>query len=695
MKPEPLDEATAPAADRYCDLVLTGGVTDGVVYPWAVVELARHYHFKNIGGTSVGAMAAALTAAAEYGRRRGYLVGFNEVMMQIPERLAAPVEGVGTRIFSLFQPAKSTERLFELFVEFFSTGALSLQSAATTHIGTKGQRQFQEPASLWKKVLAKLHAMLASLRRYLNPVRILLSVYRGAASLGAAIGLFFFLMALGFSFDGLMAQPALHAFWVFAVMAIFIGLPLIAFWALLCVLWAIRHDILYGLLPNHYGMCTGRRLDQMPEDRPALVDWLHEGIQLAAVKPENEPLTFGDLWNAPAGPRLPDLPASRRKKGRSIDLHMITTNVTHGRPYEFPVDRDTPLFFRPCELSEFFPAAVMNHLVAHSLTSAQARELDHLPPAPEGIDDLYQLPIDELPVVVAARLSLSFPFLFSAVPLWEIDRESPNPDHWRARRCRFSDGGICSNFPIHMFDAAVPEWPTFGIALESRSVFRPNKKVWLTQFHDEGRWDTWFRFDEDRNPVTGKPASPSDKLLGFVGGIFYSAKDWNDRSAMRLPGVRDRIAHVTLEHMGGLNLRITGQEIMALAGKYGAPAGRKLARKFIDQHRNRPAPAWEEHRWVRFNTFLAALRERIEAIRDATENRRYGEAMTARIQDATRKAPLAGPDPAGRILKQEEADDLARLLESLQELERLFAQASLPQPYRPIPTPGLHVRAPL
>ena len=32
---------------EYCDLVMKGGITSGVVYPLAVVELARKYHFKN------------------------------------------------------------------------------------------------------------------------------------------------------------------------------------------------------------------------------------------------------------------------------------------------------------------------------------------------------------------------------------------------------------------------------------------------------------------------------------------------------------------------------------------------------------------------------------------------------------------------------------------------------------------------
>ena len=45
-----------------CDIVMKGGVTSGTVYPLAIVELARQYRFSRIGGTSAGAIAAAVTA---------------------------------------------------------------------------------------------------------------------------------------------------------------------------------------------------------------------------------------------------------------------------------------------------------------------------------------------------------------------------------------------------------------------------------------------------------------------------------------------------------------------------------------------------------------------------------------------------------------------------------------------------------
>jgi predicted acylesterase/phospholipase RssA len=56
------------SATKKCDIVMKGGITSGIVYPRAVSRLAREYRFQSIGGTSAGAIAAAVTAAAEYSR---------------------------------------------------------------------------------------------------------------------------------------------------------------------------------------------------------------------------------------------------------------------------------------------------------------------------------------------------------------------------------------------------------------------------------------------------------------------------------------------------------------------------------------------------------------------------------------------------------------------------------------------------
>ncbi|HKN43180.1 MAG TPA: hypothetical protein VJW23_04600, partial [Propionibacteriaceae bacterium] len=70
-RPSIMDEDDSVAAEYVkasLDLTMEGGTTSGVVYPLAVCELATDFRFRNVGGASAGAIAAALTAAAELGR---------------------------------------------------------------------------------------------------------------------------------------------------------------------------------------------------------------------------------------------------------------------------------------------------------------------------------------------------------------------------------------------------------------------------------------------------------------------------------------------------------------------------------------------------------------------------------------------------------------------------------------------------
>ena len=52
-----------------CDLIMKGGLTSGVVYPLTICKLATKYRFRSIGGTSAGAIAAVMAAAAEFRRQ--------------------------------------------------------------------------------------------------------------------------------------------------------------------------------------------------------------------------------------------------------------------------------------------------------------------------------------------------------------------------------------------------------------------------------------------------------------------------------------------------------------------------------------------------------------------------------------------------------------------------------------------------
>src|SRR5215203_870909 len=91
-----------------CDIVMAGGVTSGIIYPGAVGKIARRYTFRSIGGTSVGAIAAAVTAAAEYGRRTGLNPLAFDAVEALPKSLGEGATEGRSRLFHLFTPEAAT-----------------------------------------------------------------------------------------------------------------------------------------------------------------------------------------------------------------------------------------------------------------------------------------------------------------------------------------------------------------------------------------------------------------------------------------------------------------------------------------------------------------------------------------------------------------------------------------------------------
>ncbi|WP_345029581.1 patatin-like phospholipase family protein, partial [Kutzneria kofuensis] len=96
-----------PARPTECDLVMQGGITSGVAYPAAVLELYKQFRFRSIGGASAGAMAAAVTAAAEYARDSG---GFERL-----EALRQQLQQPGL-IVKQFRPSKQARPLFRILL---------------------------------------------------------------------------------------------------------------------------------------------------------------------------------------------------------------------------------------------------------------------------------------------------------------------------------------------------------------------------------------------------------------------------------------------------------------------------------------------------------------------------------------------------------------------------------------------------
>ncbi len=213
---------------------------------------------------------------------------------------------------------------------------------------------------------------------------------------------------------------------------------------------AIQRTLQGPVVENGYGICTGYadnaiKLEPGHAKEP-LTLWLSRLLNECAGKAlDGPPLTFGELWNGTgdekSGP--PEwLQKAGLKKWHYIDLQMMTTNVTHGRPYRFPFkDDDQNLYFKKLELEKFFPPNVVEHMIQYSFPES-------------NIPGIFKLPDPEnLPVVFATRLSLNFPILLCAVPLYAVDYENPEKGKRKIEQCWFSDGGICSNFPIHLFDS--------------------------------------------------------------------------------------------------------------------------------------------------------------------------------------------------------------------------------------------------
>jgi Patatin-like phospholipase len=554
-----------------CDIVMKGGITSGVVYPLAITELAKSYRFRNIGGTSAGAIAAAATAAAEYSRRHGDAgTGFGE-LKDLPAVLAKDSPTVkGSTLFALFQPEPRTLPLF---------------AVATAGLEAKGI------GKLWKTLPAAL------------------TEFAGSAGAGALAGIVVGCFAWPLT-DGWGRVVALTAAVLLALLGMAVGL-----------LAGITWNAVTEIPRNRFGLCSGAPSAAYPAGTPALTPWMAElynriaGFPVppadssSATSPDAEPsagegtikpLTFFDLWGT-----------EDMNTQHDTELQFITTNLTHGRPHRLPYDT-TRLYFKPAELREYFPGWVVRWMEEHP------REPSSDPPSAEHraavAAGFAPMPAPaHLPVVVAARLSLSFPILFSAIPLYAIDytRDDRLPG-----RCWFSDGGLCSNFPVHFFDHALPRWPTFDINLRDVDRVSDNEadNFYVVPDNRAGIQEWWTRFDQAKE-AGGKEPGPAAKLLGFVFAMVFAAKDWHDNMQTRVPGYRDRVVHISMSaEEGGLNLSMPAERIERL-GVRGCLAARKLGTRFSPAGDGSPM-TWDNHRWIRFRTTFRLIEEELREMRE-------------------------------------------------------------------------------
>jgi len=627
------------SADKPCDLVLKGGAASGFVYSGTIVELAQTYRFQSIAGTSAGAGAAGVAAAAEYGRRSGNKAAWGFAGIEhIPDWAAEKTDKGWTRLKHLFGPDTETARLYEVV------------SAPFTAKEGGGKK-----------------AAMAALRGYW------LGTAGGLAIAAAVAG--WLLWALSPSFLAGLGIVALALAAALLLILLFVGI-------------AVYRDVTVGLAKNHFGLCSAKLTqEEVARGSPErMTDWLYGLYQNLAGKPMDEPLTFGDLWRAP---RL-------NGEERGIALSLMSVNLSLGRPVRITCDddhrtleEDEEYWFDPEDLRRLFPRPVVDAMVAAAEATPGT--------APDaGKDRLLRFPRMEcVPVIVGVRMSFALPVLFSAVRLYKRDPSRRPVEHKdkgetpasAPEPCWFADGGVCTSLPIHLFDKPMPRWPTFAVNLrpmhpDASGPDAERLRVWMDHEFANSPADGWLRewwkrIDVNavpRDPTQFKPpVPPREQLMRLLGAMFSTAIGWVDGAHLRLATCRDRVAHVCLDPQeGAFNVDTDSAAILNLA-KYGKKAGEKLVDRFAEVD----AAGWTEHRAIRY---IAAMQLAARFIDDFETGFRAGRSAVAgerAIEGALTVARFTVP-PAEVGLTEEQLERMEQLTLALLEEER-----HVPEPGKP------------
>ncbi len=614
----------------YCDLIMKGGITSGVIYPKLISGLASKYRFKNIGGTSAGAIAAAGCAAAEFRRLCGSTAGF-ETLDGLPGELGHEVgKGKGSVLRHLFQPSRTLSRHFDVLIA--SLNRPSKVAIVVNALGTLLWRYWAIVAAVALVMLGVVVALIRSI----GPIpwgvasatactasAVWLAVgwfvvwrpARRAATpalwtrvalwwLGGMAALFFWLLLLIHPQPEATAWPAV----LLATASWGIALPLALVLALGLCAWKFGASLLNGLSRNFWGICSGL---STRGDSPVagLTVWLtHYFNEVAGLEPAARPLTVGDLWSGDRAlgddkSEAEDTPSSERK----INLEVMTTAVSRQMPYALPFRPGAgAYFFDPEEWARLFPPTVMKWLLEASPpipADGGARTRDGRP--------LRRLPCNRhLPVVLLVRMSLSFPVLLSAVPMYAFDHSGKGESKF-PKKVWFSDGGIASNMPLHFFDAPLPGHPTFAVNLKDEHPDHPirphldacapdNGRVYLPDNNSAGLQQYWKEIDE--NSSLG--------LFNLLWRMVETMHSWHDEIQLPMPGYRDRVVQIAqMTGEGGLNLDMPGGHIKALSDA-GACAAKRLIERFSFAAGEPMSDGWQNHRQIRMRTFIA-LSERL------------------------------------------------------------------------------------
>lgn len=569
-KPDELDE---------CDLVLKGGIASGLIYATSVPWLARRYRFRSIGGSSAGAVGAALAAAAEYQRAttdnpEGFRtfwkvgedltpkrfsciflpIGTNRQRRRCREELTGSEEEEPKPDLTKLRKLDIDARVLEAkaahdkAVRNGAPGAqlVALRAAIARARGRLMPRKRSEYADSSVRRLVRYWLMRTAFSPRVHKARHKLARHpRLVTAAGLAMAAIPLTGPFVESFDGL--EP-----WVAFALVVLVTL------AALVVVTALSM-----LKRPGFGMVGGG----------ALATWLYHETQRAAGRTiDQAPLTVGDLQYLP-----PD---------RRVTLRFMATDLTTAEPLTLPLSPEVHgYYFKLLEWIdlELFPPQIMRHLKTVS------------PPNQWGYS---RLPLNELPVVVAARMSIATPLLFRAIPLYKPKRALEEFRPGNIRRHWISDGGISSNFPIHFFDAWLPTRPTLGLLL--RSVDPEAEAI------------------ERSFPFHGVEISNAPSLLGRTTNALMNAADI---AQAKLPGFGARVIDLPYDkRVGGANIRPDEDDLAEM---------RRTGWEEMDRWMTKPFDE-RAHRLARYELLMSLLRANLQPAQGV--NRSLADSFDKKMQ---------------------------------------------------------------
>jgi hypothetical protein len=157
--------------------------------------------------------------------------------------------------------------------------------------------------------------------------------------------------------------------------------------------------------------------------------------------------------------------------------------------------------------------------------------------------------------------------------------------------------------------------------------------------------ERWSRFDTEIPTAADRPPAEKpdlQKLLGFIWAMVGTMQNWTDTTQGRLPGYRDRIVTVPLKpDEGGLNLNMPKGLISALSERGREAAD--LLQKHFDVPPQEASMTWDNHRWIRLRSVLAALEKSLQQMLMACDHPENGdigyENWVAQIQSGQKEFP--------------------------------------------------------